>query len=468
LKIVKKILGGVFFLFLLMTAEVWIQEKHPFAEEELGAIVFLEKGQERLAAIEPVLEMAPETELELVQEAEAKPLPEELPAVYDYRQEGRAPMVKDQEQVNNCWAYAGTSALESALLPGENLVLSADHMTYQNSYAFAPEEGGAYVMAVAYLTSWQGPVREEDDPSGDGVSPEGLNAVKQVLDVRFLGDKDYDAIKWTILQYGGVESSIYMDFTQEDGSSASYSPEACSYCYLGETQSNHDVLMIGWDDTYPAENFLQQPEGDGAFICQNSWGEEFGESGIFYVSYYDSNIGKNTAAYTRIENAGYFDGVYQSDLCGWTGQVGYNTEEAWFSSIYTAEQAEELEAAGFYATGPESTYEVYVVSEFTDPASLNKRSLVGEGHLQYGGYYTVEFSRNIPLKQGQRFALVVHMTTKDAVYPIAVEYEQKEDPRYTVTLEDGESYISDKGKLWSRAEEECQSNVCLKAYVSRS
>ena len=471
MKIVRKILGGVFLLFLLMAADVWIQERHPLEREELGALVYLEKGQERLASLEPVL--APAQELELGTEAEPepepeqRPLPEELPAVYDYRQEGRAPVVKDQEQVNNCWAYAGTSALESALLPEETSVFSADHMTYHNSYAFAPEEGGAYVMAVAYLASWQGPVSEEEDPSGDGESPEGLSPVKQVLDVRFLGDKNYDAIKWTILQYGGVESSIYMDFTQEDGSSASYSPDACSYCYLGETESNHDVLIIGWDDTYPAENFLQQPEGNGAFICQNSWGEEFGDGGIFYVSYYDRNIGKNTAAYTRIEDAGYFDKVYQSDLCGWTGQVGYNTEEAWFANVYTAEQAEQLEAAGFYATGPESTYEIYGVKEFADSSSLNKRSLLGEGYLEYGGYYTVEFSKEISLREGERFALVVHISTKDAIYPIAVEYEQKEDPRYTVTLEDGESYISDKGKVWTRAEEECQSNVCLKAYVSR-
>ena len=38
---------------------------------------------------------------------------------------------------------------------------------------------------------------------------------------------------------------------------------------------NHDVVIIGWDDNYSKELFNDQShsEGDGAFICMNSWGE---------------------------------------------------------------------------------------------------------------------------------------------------------------------------------------------------
>ena len=52
---------------------------------------------------------------------------------------------------------------------------------------------------------------------------------------------------------------------------------------MGSEKPNHDVVIIGWDDNYPQENFTTHPEGDGAFICKNSWGEEFGEDGYFLV-----------------------------------------------------------------------------------------------------------------------------------------------------------------------------------------
>lgn len=455
MRAVRKIFAGLILLFLLMAVETKVQEWKLGKLQEWKAAVSVEKEAERFLRTPRIPEIVPVRETA------------ELPAFYDYREEGRAPQVKNQEGLSNCWAFAGTSALESTLLPEEDGQFSADHMTNRNSYALGVEAGGAYVMAVAYLAAWQGPVLERDDPSEDGESPEGLSAVKQVLEVRMLDYKDYDAVKQAVLLHGGVESSIYMDFEASDGSSASYDKTSFSYCYRGETEPNHDVVIIGWDDAYPAENFREPPEGDGAFICQNSWGEQFGDHGIFYVSYYDANIGGDTAAYIRVEEAGYFDDLYQSDLCGWTGQVGYNTEEGWFANVYTAEEAEGLAGAGFYTTGPESTYEVYLASDFSGKGSLNERKFLANGYLQYTGYHTVEFPEEIPLEEGQKFALIVHITTEDAGYPIAVEYAQDGEYGEVITLEDGEGYISDKGSLWSNTERDCGSNVCLKVYINR-
>ena len=321
-------------------------------------------------------------------------------------------------------------------------------------------------MAVSYLISWKGPVTEEASLQDGG-------SAKQVLDVRMPDYKDYTAIKQTVFLYGGVESSIYMDFLEQEAESASYNPATFSYCYSGETEPNHDVVIIGWDDAYPAKNFKGMVPGDGAFLCLNSWGKEFGEDGVFYVSYYDSNIGGSNTAYIRVENAGYFDDLYQSDLCGWTGQLGYATEEGWFANVFTAGKGAKLEAVGFFTTGMESTYEIYLVPEFINAFSLNDRVFITNGYLQYAGYHTIEFSENLTakameqlnLKDGQRFAVVVHIKTENAGYPIAVEYA-KEGQLGAVVLEDGESYISDHGKLWSNAETDCKSNVCLKAYVN--
>ena len=119
---------------------------------------------------------------------------EGLPSAYDGRMTGKAPEVKNQGTFGTCWAVVTSSALESRLLPQEDIIFSADHISTQNSYAIGQEEGGAYNIAIAYLTAWQGPVTEEMDPYGDGVTPEGLSPVKHVQEVQIAEDKDFDAI----------------------------------------------------------------------------------------------------------------------------------------------------------------------------------------------------------------------------------------------------------------------------------
>ena len=109
---------------------------------------------------------------------------EGLPSAYDGRMTGRAPEVENQGTFGSCWAVVTSSALESRLLPQEDIIFSADHISTQNSYAIGQEEGGAYNIAIAYLTAWQGPVTEEMDPYGDGVTPEGLSPVKHVQEVQ--------------------------------------------------------------------------------------------------------------------------------------------------------------------------------------------------------------------------------------------------------------------------------------------
>ena len=103
-----------------------------------------------------------------------------------------------------------------------------------------------------------------------------------------------------------------------------------------------DSVIVGWDDHYPKENFNMELEGDGAFICTNSWGEDFGDQGYFYVSYYDSNIGINNIVYTGVEPPDNYDHIYQSDLCGRVGQIGYGKSEAWFANAYRASGREDV------------------------------------------------------------------------------------------------------------------------------
>lgn len=390
---------------------------------------------------------------------------EALPSQYDARLYGRKPSVKNQGELGTCWAVAATSALEAAFLPEQEMIFSADHISLQNYFSKGQNDGGDYTMVMAYLAGWQGPVMEADDPYGDGESRADLAPVMHVQEMQVIRDKEYEAIKRAVYNHGAVQTSIYMDLKNAFASSVYYNQLEYSYLYDGTETANHDVLIIGWDDYYSADRFNRDTAEDGAFICQNSWGSQFGEDGIFYVSYADVNIGSRAIAYTAMEGTDNFDNLYETDLCGWVGQLGYGDGKCFFSNVYTANGDETLEAIGFYAGGKDTRYTIYVIPEFEDTASFLKMMPAQSGRMAQGGYYTVRLQSPVELTAGQRYAVVVEIETPGALYPVATEYAADETTE-NADISDGEGYISHGGTIWTRTEEEHACNVCLKAYTN--
>lgn len=389
-----------------------------------------------------------------------------IPTRYDLREKERMSVVKNQGSYGTCWAFAATSALESALLPEENDLFSVDHMSMSNSFDADQYEGGEYTMGMAYLAAWQGPVYESDDPYGDGKTDGSLKPVKHVQEMRVIDGKDYEAIKEAVFKYGGVTTSLYSTIRSSQGDSEYYKRSTNSYCYIGTEKPNHDVLIIGWDDNYPKENFSVNLEGDGAFICQNSWGDSFGDNGVFYVSYYDTNVGTHNVVYTRIEDTDNYDNIYQSDLCGWRGNLGFEKEEIYGANVFTAEKDETVAAAGFYATSADTEYEVYIVNDFQNETSLTTRTQVASGTLEQAGYYTIDFEQEISVKAGEKFAVMLYLKTPGSQYPLAIEYDSQESYMDSVDLDDGEGYISYTGNKFINVKEKRDCNLCIKAFTN--
>ncbi len=394
--------------------------------------------------------------------------PNSLPARYDLREKYRISEIRNQGKYGTCWAFAALSALESMLMPEESYVFSVDHMSMSNSFNITQYDGGEYTMGMAYLASWQGPVYEADDPYGDDETDGTLEPVKHVQEMRIIASKDLSAIKKAVFQYGGVQTSMYSSLKNASSSSKYYNKDTYSYCYIGTNKPNHDVVIIGWDDNYPKENFNMDLEGDGAFICQNSWGSAFGEDGIFYVSYYDSNIGTHNVVYTRVDENDNYDNIYQSDLCGWVGKLGYDKESMYGANVFTAESDENVVAAAFYATAPDTEYRVYIVEDFKNEASFTNKVLVAEGVLEDAGYYTIDFEEGIAVKAGDKYAVVVYVNTPGATHPMAIEYDTGESSLANIDLEDGESYISYSGYQFINVKEKKDCNLCIKAFTNNN
>ncbi len=389
-----------------------------------------------------------------------------IPVSYDLREKGRVSVIRNQGSYGTCWAFAAISAMESALLPESVQLYSVDHMTMCNSFSVNQYDGGEYTMGMAYLAAWQGPVYEEDDPYGDDETDETLTAVAHVQEMRIIDGKDYESIKTAVFKYGGVQTSLYSTLSSSSKDTEYYNSETCAYCYIGTEKPNHDVVIIGWDDNYSRENFAMELEGDGAFICQNSWGEDFGEDGVFYVSYYDTNIGTHNVVYTGIEAADNYDHIYQSDLCGWVGSLGYDKEDVYGANVYTAESDESVVAASFYATGANTEYEIFIVKDFENTGSFVNRQSVASGTLDQAGYYTIDFDTAVDVDAGERYAVVLYIKTEGSAHPLAIEYDTGDESLATVDLEDGEGYISSNGTSFVNVKDKQECNLCIKAFTN--
>ena len=394
-----------------------------------------------------------------------------LPERYSYPEVGKKLKVKNQGNYGTCWAFATLSALESSLLPEETLDFSENNLIYNNALSNEIHDGGDYIRSMAYLMSWSGPVNEKDDPYGSTPTTGKKKVMKHVQGAEIIPSKDYQQIKEKIFKYGGVESSIYMSGSGNNISSQYYNRENASYCYQGEEKPNHDVVIVGWDDQYPKENFrLQGVQNDGAFICQNSWGENFGDQGIFYVSYEDSQIGTLNVCYTDVEQTDNYDAVYQYDLCGWLGTMGFEgNDSAYFSNVFYAKDNENLQAVGFYAAKENLNYEVFVCGRYDGKISLNDRTHVAaDGILKNQGYYTIRLDKDYQVKKGEAFAVIVKVTNTDndeyKLIPVEMESDGMD---IQVDLSDGEGYISSTGEKWQSAEKQ-DANICLKAYTKKT
>ncbi len=382
-----------------------------------------------------------------------------LPTKYNYAKEGRLPKVQDQGNEGTCWAYATLSALESSLLPNENYEFSRKHLIDYSIKTNFINNGGDYELSMAYLNSWNGPV------SKNASVPK---VRKHVQSAQLLTPHDQEEMKRMVFKYGGVETSIFLERTAATNNSVYYTISKSAYCYTGNEKPNHDVVVVGWDDEFPKENFLNADvKKDGAFICLNSWGENFGDKGLFYVSYECNSFGDVSVCYTQVDDVNNYDNIYQSDLCGWTGMMGYkNSASVYFANNYVARKNEKIKAVGLYAAEENTDYEVYICEDYKGLESLNDRKHISaKATYENRGYYTLNLDKEYKVKKGKKFSIIVraHNYNK-SLRLVPVEITTK-TMKKKIDIKDGEGYISPDGLSWQSAEKQ-KCNVCLKAYTN--
>ena len=320
--------------------------------------------------------------------------------------------IKNQGDYGNCWAFGTLSTLESNILK-INSTMAYDFsennmknlMSSQSYYGIINQQvnsGGYDWMSMGYLTSWLGPVLESEDPYMDSNISTKLGSEIHIQNI-LINEHNLESIKQSVFNYGVVAISyIHND--------SFYNSNYHSY-YMNDrgNGTGHLVSIVGWDDNFSKEHFNITAPGDGAWICKNSWGENWGENGLFYVSYYDyffsaEKIG--SGSYTFILNdTNLYNRNYQYDIAPVKAcNVGGNF--IWCKNNFVSEGNDLLTSVSTYFNSPHTNYSIEI---FVNNVSMCNKT----GFMENMGYYTILLDNQIPLFIGDNFTVVIKLSKSE-------------------------------------------------------
>lgn len=214
-----------------------------------------------------------------------------LPTYLDYRSYNGfdwVTPVKNQGNCGSCWAFATTAALESQVL--KNLSLSTDEAEQiLVSCSGAGSCAGGYIdEASNYIESTGLPPETCFPYTGTNTSCSNASCPYWQTDTYTIPSWQWvtttsptvDAIKTALYNYGPLVTTmqVYSDFYYYTSGVYSYTS--------GTYEGGHAIELIGWDDD------------NQAFICKNSWGTGWGESGFFEIAYSQLTNGVAFGDYT--------------------------------------------------------------------------------------------------------------------------------------------------------------------------
>lgn len=451
-----------------------------------------------------------------------------LPEKYDLRTDhslSPVPEIRNQWKWGTCWTFGSLASIESnAVIQGAG---NADSIDYSELFLawFASEynhgegrvldsdnenmklmQGGYTQMTLADTAAWTGPVEESlvpyqnkdgvaDTMEGDwSVSEEIRDQTPQIDTVHVqnmdmlpetavftdwdsmtgysLDQNAVTAVKNALMENGIVDVSYYAGeaLPEEYGGYTILNEKTFSHYSPVWMEANHEVSIVGWDDTFSGTNFAVEPTDDqgnvldGAWIVRNSWGKGYEDNsafpvdkdGYFYISYYDRTITDFNSFQVDVKDTyGEFeyDHNYQYDYLGAESFTYFTPDEETYDSrvanVFEAGSYETLRAVSATTSVPgcQVDIEIYKLDEDSEDPQDGNLVLSQTETIPYSGYHTIPLDEEILLNPGQKFAVVERITIGQ-MGCLAIEIGTKEpidmgnyQLLYTACSEEGQSFL---------------------------
>lgn len=375
----------------------------------------------------------------------------ELPSSYSLKDEGLVTSVKDQSSDGSCWAFAYAAMAESSMIRSmkadQDIDLSEKQLAYfiyNKSTADDPlgntggdanlakdgldylKEGGNSYLATMHLSGYCGMTDESVVPyvpyGEPAPSAAYLHNTAVLKNAYFIYGQSVSDMKKALMEHGALNGNFYYKksfFNEENGAYFSGSE--------GEhtTDQNHIVCIVGWDDSYPAENFSEakRPASPGAWLAKNSWGDDDGDNGYIWISYEDTSLCDivctefmPTDTYTH--NYHYDGSASMADIPVGSGGSLANVFKVCGNSTGNDEQ---LKAVSIGVNSTDVRYSIQIYTDLDDPAEPYSGTEALEmpvtGITDYAGIYTVPIEEEVVLSQDSYYAVVVtNMTADEALF----------------------------------------------------
>lgn len=419
------------------------------------------------------------------------------------------PAIRNQSPFGTCWAHSAMAMVEMSLLKQGMLPSGEDMSEFQTvffmnhdwpdplglcsgdnfhvikqgsgSTALSPEwytSGNNTTYTKFMLMDWVGAVSEVKEPAAkysvlqaekNSAHLDDSYAISKdsahVQDVYVINSSDRDIVKQMISDYGAVGISYFDNDTYYNSKKAAY------YNYESKS-TNHAVAAVGWDDNFDASNFKTTPPGNGAWLIRNSWGDWYGESGYFWISYYDTSLSTSAYAVKAVssdDKGSYYDHNYQYDggISLASGNYSSGVEEA---NVFTAQGKEVLKAVAIY-TNANYDYDIKIYKNLTDKSDPVSGTEVTStsGTQLFEGYHTVELEENVSLNPGDVFSVVVTLKNNNSSYTYyAVDNDYNGSWIYSdAEAQEGQSFCRAVGSnsAWMDLGKQREANLRIKAYT---
>ena len=370
------------------------------------------------------------------QEAEGQegPFAEEMPGTVGaadlpsaWRTE-KLPAVESQSIYSTCWAFAAMKSSEVNLLKngfGEGADFSELQMIYGTWFgegdSWIPSTTwysaqGNYIMATAALARHYGAADgalypyntrfafSESDRTAD------IAAIDRVIwpgtwpkERENWKGESWEAKNQTIRELIYEYGALSVSFNEKGDYSEELNAYYTEWPSDDDTKpaADHAVTLIGWDDAKETQ------EGTGAFLALNSWGEDWGESGLFWISYNDASLSDPAAYVMEAREPGVMrdDTVYSYTGAGYS-QTAKSTAATCGANVFTAEKETILDRVGFYLPA-NASYTARVLTGLADPRdpSSGAEAASVTGNTGYAGFYKADLPETVMIGAGEAFAV---------------------------------------------------------------